>query len=150
MNMSMNTKVLFTLTRIMRNGKWFFHEIFGHRAEGHRVRQKTDGQTFLKKVNEYVLPEGFNVTFDPTIYKYDDILLNTLRDDDTASHEEALVRLLYVATEQNGALLLTGGVGCGKTLISRVFINELSTDRFDVALITNKVIVHHKDRTSPA
>ena len=52
-------------------------------------------------------------------------------------HEETLVRLLYVATEENGALLLTGGVGCGKTLISRVFINELSPDKFNVALITH-------------
>lgn len=52
-------------------------------------------------------------------------------------HEETLIRLLYVATEHNGALLLTGGVGCGKTLISRVFINELKPERFDVALITH-------------
>ncbi len=55
----------------------------------------------------------------------------------SSNHEEALIRLFYVANEQNGALLLTGGVGCGKTLISRVFINELNPKRFDVALITH-------------
>lgn len=67
----------------------------------------------------------FSNTPDPTYLYY------------SADHEEALVRLLYVATEQSGALLLTGGVGCGKTLISRVFISELVPERFDVALITN-------------
>jgi predicted Zn-dependent protease len=61
----------------------FFHEIFGHRVEGQRMRQETDGQTFKKKVGEMVLPEFLNVYMDPTInkfkgrdingfYKYDD------------------------------------------------------------------------------
>ena len=54
----------------------FFHEIFGHRTEGHRVRQKSDGQTFKDKINEHVLPVGFNVTFDPTIYKKENFLLS--------------------------------------------------------------------------
>jgi type II secretory pathway predicted ATPase ExeA len=34
-------------------------------------------------------------------------------------------------------MLLTGGYGCGKTVLSRVFINELAGSRYDVALITN-------------
>ena len=52
-------------------------------------------------------------------------------------HEEALVRLLYVVTEGRGGLLLTGEYGCGKTLLSRVFLNELNDSKFLVALITN-------------
>ena len=48
----------------------FFHEIFGHRVEGQRMRQETDGQTFKKKVKEAVLPEFLNVFMDPTIDKY--------------------------------------------------------------------------------
>jgi len=48
----------------------FFHEIFGHRIEGQRMRQETDGQTFKKKVGESVLPEFLNVYMDPTIDKY--------------------------------------------------------------------------------
>ncbi len=52
-------------------------------------------------------------------------------------HEEALVRLLYVVTEGRGGLLLTGEYGCGKTLLSRVFLNELNESKFLVALITN-------------
>lgn len=52
-------------------------------------------------------------------------------------HEEALVRLLYVVTEGRGGLLLTGEYGCGKTLLSRVFLKELNESKFLVALITN-------------
>ena len=44
----------------------FFHEIFGHRIEGHRQRDETDGQTFTKSVNTKVLPEFLSVVFDPT------------------------------------------------------------------------------------
>ena len=48
----------------------FFHEIFGHRVEGQRMRQETDGQTFKKKTGEAVLPDFFNVYMDPTIDRY--------------------------------------------------------------------------------
>jgi len=45
----------------------FFHEIFGHRVEGHRQRSADDGQTFGRRVNELVLPEFLSVAFDPTL-----------------------------------------------------------------------------------
>src|SRR5215831_5636604 len=32
----------------------FFHEIFGHRIEGHRQKDETEGQTFTKSVNQPV------------------------------------------------------------------------------------------------
>ena len=44
----------------------FFHEILGHRAEGHRQKRADDGQTFKKKIDEQILPAGFTVSFDPT------------------------------------------------------------------------------------
>ena len=44
----------------------FFHEILGHRIEGHRQKRVDEGQTFKKKINERILPKGFRVTFDPT------------------------------------------------------------------------------------
>src|SRR5204863_9969715 len=61
----------------------FFHEIFGHRIEGHRQKDEAEGQTFTKSVVEKILPEFLSVTFDPTRkqaagvdlngwYKYDD------------------------------------------------------------------------------
>lgn len=46
----------------------FFHEIFGHRLEGHRM--KTGGQTFRKMVGEQVLPTEFQVYCDPTLTHY--------------------------------------------------------------------------------
>lgn len=48
----------------------FFHEIFGHRVEGSRLKQETDAQTFKKKVGEKVLPTHLSITFDPTLKYY--------------------------------------------------------------------------------
>jgi predicted Zn-dependent protease len=48
----------------------FFHEIFGHRVEGSRLKQETDAQTFKKKAGEKVLPKHLSVTFDPTTKYY--------------------------------------------------------------------------------
>jgi TldD protein len=45
----------------------FFHEVLGHRLEGHRQRDETEGQTFTKKINQLVLPSFLTVVDDPTI-----------------------------------------------------------------------------------
>ena len=45
----------------------FFHEVLGHRLEGHRQRDEDEGQTFTKKVNQEVLPKFLSVADDPTI-----------------------------------------------------------------------------------
>jgi TldD protein len=61
----------------------FFHEVLGHRLEGHRQRDEKEGQTFTKKVNQQVLPAFLTVVDDPTLktlngvnlmgaYDYDD------------------------------------------------------------------------------
>jgi TldD protein len=34
----------------------FFHEVLGHRLEGHRQRDEDEGQTFTKKIGQQVLP----------------------------------------------------------------------------------------------
>jgi len=44
----------------------FFHEVLGHRLEGHRQRDEEEGQTFTKKVGQEVLPKFLNVMDDPT------------------------------------------------------------------------------------
>jgi TldD protein len=54
----------------------FFHEIFGHRVEGHRQKDESEGQTFTKSVGTKVLPEFLSVVFDPTRRKIDGIDLN--------------------------------------------------------------------------
>ncbi|MBN2560562.1 MAG: TldD/PmbA family protein [Phycisphaerae bacterium] len=50
----------------------FFHEIFGHRMEGHRQKDVDEGQTFAKKVGEQILPEFMSVRDDPTEAKFGD------------------------------------------------------------------------------
>ena len=54
----------------------FFHEFFGHRLEGARMKQESDAQTFKKKIGEKVLPEDMSLYFDPSIKKYKNILLS--------------------------------------------------------------------------
>jgi len=61
----------------------FFHEVLGHRLEGHRQRDDDEGQTFTKKVGQQVIPTFLSVVDDPTVpvmagvklsgtYAYDD------------------------------------------------------------------------------
>jgi TldD protein len=45
----------------------FFHEVLGHRLEGHRQRDEEEGQTFTKKIGQEVLPKFLSVTDDPTV-----------------------------------------------------------------------------------
>ncbi len=47
----------------------FFHEIFGHRVEGHRLRHDKDAQTFVKKVGEVIMPRFISVYDDPLLTK---------------------------------------------------------------------------------
>jgi TldD protein len=54
----------------------FFHEIFGHRVEGHRQKDESEGQTFTKSVGTKVLPDFLSVVFDPTRKKLGGIDLN--------------------------------------------------------------------------
>jgi TldD protein len=54
----------------------FFHEIFGHRVEGHRQKDDSEGQTFTKSVNTKVLPDFLTVVFDPTKRKIGGVDLN--------------------------------------------------------------------------
>ncbi len=53
----------------------FFHEILGHRLEGHRLKSVTDGQTFKAKLGEQLLPKNFTLYFDPTIREYKGLTL---------------------------------------------------------------------------
>jgi predicted Zn-dependent protease len=48
----------------------FFHEVFGHRIEGHRQKSEAEGQTFTRMVGQSVLPDFLSVAFDPTLRHY--------------------------------------------------------------------------------
>jgi TldD protein len=77
----------------------FFHEIFGHRIEGHRQKDETDGQTFTKSVNSKILPEFLSVVFDPTRKSVRNIDLNG-----TYFYDDEGVRARPVTVVENGIL----------------------------------------------
>lgn len=54
----------------------FFHEIFGHRIEGHRQKDADEGKTFTKKVGQPIVPDFISVTDDPTRAKWGELPLN--------------------------------------------------------------------------
>lgn len=54
-----------------------------------------------------------------------------------SQHDEALMRMIFAVKGRKGAAMLTGDVGCGKTMLSRVFVQKLSEGPYEVALIAN-------------
>jgi TldD protein len=44
----------------------FFHEVFGHRMEGFRLKDINEGQTFANKVGQQVMPDFLSIKDDPT------------------------------------------------------------------------------------
>ena len=55
-------------------------------------------------------------------------------------HDAAQRWLNYGIQTRKGVLLLTGDIGCGKTLLSRRLIVGLSPAQYDVALVTNPAL----------
>ncbi len=55
----------------------------------------------------------------------------------TTQHKEALSRMIYAAESKKASAMLTGAAGCGKTTLSRAFIQHLPNDQYDVSLVVN-------------
>ena len=77
----------------------FFHEIFGHRVEGHRQKDEAEGQTFTKAIGTPVLPDFLSVVFDPTRKSMDSTDLNG-----TYSYDDEGVEGRPVMVVENGIL----------------------------------------------
>jgi len=77
----------------------FFHEIFGHRVEGHRQKDESEGQTFTKSVGTLVLPEFLSVVFDPTRRKAAGVDLNGWYD-----YDDEGIKARPVTVVENGTL----------------------------------------------
>ena len=60
----------------------FFHEVLGHRLEGHRQRDESQGQTFTKRVGQLVLPAFLSVADDPTLKELNGVRLSGTYDFD--------------------------------------------------------------------
>ena len=67
-----------------------FHEVLGHRLEGHRQKDEDSSQTFTKKIGTRILPDFISIYSDPTLtsiggefltgtYRYDDEGVNAER-----------------------------------------------------------------------
>ncbi|MCB9746618.1 MAG: TldD/PmbA family protein [Alphaproteobacteria bacterium] len=54
----------------------FFHEVFGHRIEGHRQKDEDEGQTFTDMIGEAILPSFLSVVDDPTLASLAGVDLN--------------------------------------------------------------------------
>lgn len=54
----------------------FFHEVLGHRIEGHRQKDDDEGKTFTDKVGQPILPQFISVIDDPTAAHEGDVVLN--------------------------------------------------------------------------
>jgi predicted Zn-dependent protease len=54
----------------------FFHEVFGHRIEGHRQKELTSGQTFASYVGKDIAPDWLSVYDDPQIVTLNGMQLN--------------------------------------------------------------------------
>lgn len=77
----------------------FFHEIFGHRVEGHRLRKSSDSHTFKDKIGDKVLPKDFTVVCDPTITELENtVLIGSYKYDDEGVKGQRVVLV------ENGAL----------------------------------------------
>ncbi len=54
----------------------FFHEIFGHRVEGHRQKNEDEGQTFARQVGQPIMPDFISVFDDPTLTRLNGVDLS--------------------------------------------------------------------------
>jgi len=77
----------------------FFHEIFGHRIEGHRQKDEAEGQTFTKSVNKQILPPFLSVVFDPTLRDFQGTMLNG-----SYSYDDEGVKARRVPIVEDGVL----------------------------------------------
>jgi predicted Zn-dependent protease len=77
----------------------FFHEIFGHRIEGHRQKDETEGQTFTKSVGSPILPFFLSVVFDPTAREFQGVTLNG-----SYLYDDEGVKARRVGVVENGVL----------------------------------------------
>jgi len=77
----------------------FFHEIFGHRIEGQRNKNESEGQTFARQVGKPILPSFISVVDDPTTEKVGAIDLNGYY-----TYDDEGVKARPVMVVENGVL----------------------------------------------
>jgi len=79
----------------------FFHEVLGHRLEGHRQRDEEEGQTFTKKIGQEVLPKFLSVVDDPTMQELGGVKLAGAYDFDNEGEPARRVAVIKDGVLQN-------------------------------------------------
>jgi predicted Zn-dependent protease len=77
----------------------FFHEVFGHRMEGHRQTEDTSGKTFTSQVDKIIMPEWLSVYDDPTVSSINGMQLNGFY-----HYDDEGVRAQKASLVENGVL----------------------------------------------
>ena len=147
----------------------YFHEIFGHRVEGARLKKESDAQTFKKKVGELVLPKDFSVVFDPTIkeyagfklngyYKYDDqgilgkkadvvkngvlndfLMCKTPIDKFNYSNGHGRAQAGYQPVSRQSNLIVNSTNLLSEEKLRKLFVKELKKQKLEFGYLFNKV-----------
>lgn len=123
----------------------FFHEIFGHRVEGQRMKTDRDGQTFKAMVGKQLLPASISVFDDPTLKTYNGEALNGY-----FKYDEQGVKGRRVDVIKDGML--------NEFLMSRTAINGFPESNghgradvgFDPTTRQSNLVVETKDHKSEA
>lgn len=77
----------------------YFHEIIGHRLEGHRQKLEDEGQTFAKKLNQKITADFISVYDDPSLKTFNGIALRG-----HYAYDDEGVKAGRVSLIQNGVL----------------------------------------------
>ncbi|MDQ7772201.1 MAG: metallopeptidase TldD-related protein [Elusimicrobiales bacterium] len=77
----------------------FFHEIFGHRIEGHRQKSESEGQTFAKMIGQRIMPEFLRVYDDPSVREVRGQFLRGYY-----THDDEAVKAARASLVENGVL----------------------------------------------
>ena len=55
-------------------------------------------------------------------------------------HQEALERMVYAIGQGKGAAMITGEIGCGKTMVSQILLKRLSKENLQVVAMINPAL----------
>ncbi len=72
----------------------YFHEILGHRLEGHRQKYEGEGQTFTKMIGKQIVAPFISVYDDPTLERYHGTFLRGYYDYDDEGAPASRVALI--------------------------------------------------------
>lgn len=76
-----------------------FHEAIGHRLEGDRMNDQSEGQTFKDKIGQVILPKFISVYDDPTMKEFNGITLSG-----SYEYDDQGVKAQNVALVEKGVL----------------------------------------------